>query len=75
MVYFSSVVIPKALHVVRDAFVRVFKCVCVCARLVGRLSVGGRFLFLAENKQINKPGKSDCWDLVYFFFFYQQGPK
>lgn len=58
MVYFSSVVIPKALHVVRDAFVRVFKCLCV--RLVRRLSVGGSFLFLAENKQINKPGKSDC---------------
>lgn len=71
MAYFSSVVIPKALHVVRDAFVRVFKCLCV--RLGGTggggwLSVGGRFLLLAENKQIKKPGKSDCWDLVYFFF-------
>lgn len=69
MAYFSSVVIPKALHVVRDAFVRVFKCLCV---RLGRRGVGFRlevdFLLLAENKQIKKPGKSDCWDLVYFFF-------
>lgn len=45
-----------------------FLSVCVCVCFGGRLSVGSRFLFLAENKQINKPRKSDSWDLVYFFY-------
>lgn len=43
-----------------------FLSVCVCV-LGGGFRFGSRFLFLAENKQINKPGKSDSWDLVYFF--------